>query len=157
MLITIISLYSAFYGVFGYFPLSVEESKSKNEEYVKLSSCIYNTAEAPSVTAYSCGRGCVMMLQYLNQNIKVYPADQPSEIREDSYVIVPNDVMIRFDGQSGVVFVQLAETDNYKVYAYGERAKAYARSQSGGEKSKETVQSNAAPDKEAEGTENAGR
>lgn len=157
LLIAIISLYSALYGVFGYFPLSVEESESKNEEYVKLSSCIYNTAEAPSVTAYSCGRGCVMMLQYLNQNIKVYPADQPSEIREDSYVIVPNDVMIRFDGQSRVVFVQLAETDNYKVYAYGERAKAYAQSQSGGEKTNGTEQSETAPDKEAEETEITGR
>ena len=61
--------------------------------------------------------------------------------------------MIRFDGQSRVVFVQLAETDNYKVYAYGERAKAYAQSQSGGEKSNGTEQSDTAPDIEAEGTE----
>lgn len=81
-----------------------------------------------------------MMLQYLNQNIRVYPADSPSEIREDSYIIVPADVQIRFDGQTRVVFVQLAETENYKVYAYGERAKAYAQSQSGQSEKEELPQ-----------------
>lgn len=133
VLIAIISVYSALYGVFGYLPLSNAESVSKNAEYVKISSYVYNTSEAPPLTAYSCSRGCVMMLQYLNQNIKVYPADTPADMREDSYVIVPADVQIRFDGQSRVVFVQLAETENYKIYAYGERAKAYAQSQSGTE------------------------
>ncbi len=153
VLLTIISVYSALYGVFGYLPLSASESRDKNAEYVKLSSYIYNTAEAPPVTAYSCGRGCIMMLQYLNQNIKVYPADAPSEIREDSYVIVPNNVMIRFEGQPRVVFVQLAETDNYKVYAYGERAKAYAQSQSGGEEQTDAQQIETASEKTKE-TEN---
>ena len=133
VLLTIISLYSTLYGVFGYLPLSVSESKEKNAEYENLSSYIYNTAEAPPVTAYSCTRGCVMTLQYLNQNIKVYPTDILTEIREDSYVIVPGDVEIRFEGQPRDVIELLAETDNYKVYAYGERAKAYAQSQSGAE------------------------
>lgn len=131
--ITLITLYSAGYGVFNYLPLSQAESVSKNSEYVQLSSYIYNTAEAPSVTAYTCGRGCVMMLQYLNQNIKVYTADAPQDIREDTYIIVPSDVQLRFDGQQRIVFVQLAETENYKIYAYGERAKAYAQSQTVGE------------------------
>lgn len=153
VLFTIISVYSALYGTFGYLPLSAAESREKNAEYVELSSYIYNTAESPSVTAYSCGRGCVMMLQYLNQNIKVYPAESPGEIREDSYVIVPNDVMIRFDGQTRVVFAQLAETDNYKVYAYGERAKAYAQSQSGTEETVGDRQSETAPKTETEETE----
>lgn len=44
VLIVIISLYSALYGVFGYLPLSNSESVTKNKEYVKLSSYVYNTA-----------------------------------------------------------------------------------------------------------------
>ncbi|MCM1055237.1 MAG: hypothetical protein NC394_06915 [Bacteroides sp.] len=131
--ITLTVLYSASYGVFSYLPLSREESVSKNDEYVRLSSYVYNSAEAPPLTACGCGRGCVMMLQYLNQNIKVYSADAPQDIREDTYIIVPSDVQLRFDGQQRIVFVELAETENYKIYAYGERAKAYAQSQSGGE------------------------
>lgn len=131
--ISLITLYSAGYGVFSYLPLSQAESVGKNAEYVQLSSYVYNSAEAPSVTAYTCSRGCVMMLQYLNQNIKVYTADAPQDIREDTYIIVPSDVQLRFDGQSRIVFVQLAETENYKIYAYGERAKAYAQSQTVGE------------------------
>lgn len=137
VLMAVITAYSALYGVFGYLPLSNAESVSKNAEYVKISSYVYNTSEAPPLTAYSCSRGCVMMLQYLNQNIRVYPADGAADIREDSYVIVPNDVQIRFDGQSRVVFVELAATENYKIYAYGERAKAYAQSQSGNEEETE--------------------
>lgn len=151
ILIAVISVYSALYGIFGYLPLSNAESVSKNAEYVKISSYVYNNPEAPPLTAYSCSRGCVMMLQYLNQNIRVYPADAPADIREDSYVIVPADVQIRFDGQSRVVFVQLAETENYKIYAYGERAKAYAQSQSGTEE--ETASSSSVPEARTEAAE----
>lgn len=144
--ITLLTVYSGCYGVFGYLPLSRAESVSKNAEYVQLSSYIYNTAEAPSVTAYSCGRGCVTMLQYLNQNIKIYVSDTPQDIKEDTYIIVPSDVQLRFDGQPRVVFVPLARTENYSVYAYGERAKAYAQSQTGGEKEEEGSDSQSEPE-----------
>lgn len=137
VVITVLTVYSTLYGIFGYLPLSNAESVSKNSEYVKISSYIYNSPDAPSVTVYSGSRSCVMMMQYLNQNIKVYTADTAASIREDTYIIVPEGVQLRFEGQGRIVFVQLAETENYKIYAYGERAKAYAQSQSGSEEEQE--------------------
>lgn len=130
----VVILYSAIYGVFGYLPISNAESVNKNAEFVRVSSYLYNASEAPSITAYECSRNCVMMLQYLNQNVKVYTADSVSDIQEDTYIVVPSETQIRFEGQPRVVFVHLAETENYKIYAYGERAKAYAQSQTGNEK-----------------------
>lgn len=126
------SCYSLFFGLFYYLPLSVEQSMTRNAEYVELSKYIFNSSEAPSVTAYRCGRNCVMMMQYLNQNITVKTADNPQSLNEDTYIILPSDVALRFEGQGRVVFTQIGETENYKVYAYGERAKAYAQAQSGG-------------------------
>ncbi len=127
-----ISCYSALFGLLYYLPLSVEQSKAKNAEYLQLSEYIYNSVEAPSVTAYRCGRNCVMMMQYLNQNITVNISDSPQSITDDTYIIIPADVPVRFDGQQDKV-IQLGETENYKVYAYGERAKAYVQAQSGEE------------------------
>lgn len=129
-----ISCYGALFGLLYYLPLSAEQSMSRNAEYIELSKYIFNSSEAPSVTAYRCGRNCVMMMQYLNQNITVKTADNPQSLTGDTYIILPSDVPLRFEGQQGrVVFSQLGETENYKVYAYGERAKAYAQAQSGNE------------------------
>lgn len=151
--ITAVTVYSALYGIFGYLPLSGAESVSKNAEYTKLSSYIYNSPDAPSVTVYGGSRSCVMMMQYLNQNIKVYTADTPSNIREDTYIIVPEGVQLRFEGQGRIVFVQLAETENYKIYAYGERAKAYAQSQAGNEEQQETPPQEPMPPQETNSRE----
>ena len=127
-----ISCYGAIFGLFYYLPLSAEQSMARNSEYIELSKYIFNSSEAPSVTAYRCGRNCVMMMQYLNQNITVNTADNPQSLTDDTYIILPSDVPLRFEGQQGrIVFSQLGETENYKVYAYGERAKAYAQAQSG--------------------------
>lgn len=130
--IAALSCYGLFFGVFYYLPLSAEQSMSRNAEYVELSKYIFNSSEAPSVTAYHCGRNCVMMIQYLNQNIVVKTAENPGDLIEDTYIVLPSDVILRFEGQQGrVVFTQIGETENYRVYAYGERAKAYAQAQSG--------------------------
>ena len=127
------SLYSVLFGVLYYLPMANAESVYKNSEYEELSSHIFNSSEAPSVTAYGCSRDCVMMLQYLNQNITVYTVNSTADIKEDTFIIVSSDLSLSFEGQERVVLVQLAETDGYSVYAYGERAKAYAQAQSGGE------------------------
>lgn len=131
-LILLIALYSLSFGTFYYLPLSRAESVDKSAEYVQLSSYLFNSGEAPSITAYRCGRSCVMTVQYLNQNVKIYTAETVSELKEDTFVIMPSDAQISFEGQQGrPVFELLGETDNYRVYAYGERAKAYAQAQSG--------------------------
>lgn len=128
-----ITLYSLCFGSLYYLPLSYTESVEKNTEYVQLSQSIFNSADAPNVTVYRGSRGCVMMMQFLNQNIKVYTAENPEDIREDTYVIVPLDVPIPFLEHAGVPLMPLGETKGHRVFAYGERASAYAHSQSGGE------------------------
>lgn len=129
--ITALSLYSVMFGTLYYLPMTNAESVQKNSEYTELSSYIFNSSEAPSVTAYECSRDCVMTLQYLNQNIKVYTVGDTSEIAEDTFIIVPNGLSLSFEGQERIPLTQLAETEGYRVYAYGERANAYAQAQSG--------------------------
>ena len=126
-----ITLYSLCFGSLYYLPLSYAESVEKNAEYVQLSQCVFNSPDAPSVTVYRGSRGCVMMLQYLNQNITVYTADTPQDIREDTYVIIPLNVSLPFDRQEGATLMPMGGTEGYHVYAYGERASAYAHSQTG--------------------------
>ncbi|HBH95897.1 MAG TPA: hypothetical protein DDX91_09085, partial [Ruminococcaceae bacterium] len=132
--VLIIAAYSLVFGSFYYLPLSREESIEKNNEYRQLSTYVFNSAEAPSLTAYRCGRSCVMAMQYLNQNVKIYTADSVSELKEDTFVIIPSEAQISFEGQGRPVFELLGETEGYRVYAFGERAKAYAQAQSGGGK-----------------------
>ncbi|MDE7280397.1 MAG: hypothetical protein K2N36_01480 [Ruminiclostridium sp.] len=143
------TLYSVVFGSLYYLPLSRGESVSKNEEYVQLSSYIFNSSEAPALSAYRCSRSCVMTVQYLNQNVSMYTAETVSELKEDTFVIMPSDAQISFEGVQGrPVFELLGETDNYRIYAYGERAKAYAQAQSGNneEEEQEISQSEAADD-----------
>lgn len=137
--VLIITIYSLSFGVFYYLPLSRTESVSKNSEYVQLSKYLFNSSEAPPVTAYRCGRSCLMSVQYLNQHIKLTVAENISDLKEDTFILVSSDVQIRFDGQSRVVFVLLNETEHYRIYAYGERAKAYAQAQSGNKEPAETT------------------
>ena len=135
--IAAITVYSLCFGSLYYLPLSYAESVQKNDQYVQVSQSIFNSADAPNVTVYRSSRGCVMMLQYLNQNIKVYTADAPEDIREDTYVIVPVDVPTPFPENGEVPVMPLGETDGYRIFAYGERAGAYAHSQTGGEEEPE--------------------
>ena len=126
-----ITLYSLCFGSLYYLPLSYAESVDKNSEYVELSEIVFNSTDAPSVTVYRGSRGCVMMLQYLDQNITVYTADDPEDIREDTYVIIPANISLPLDQQVGATLMPLGSTESYRVYAYGERASAYAHSQTG--------------------------
>ena len=124
-----ITLYSLCFGSLYYLPLTYTESVEKNAEYLQLSRYIFNSPDAPSVTVYRGSRGCVMMMQYLNQHITVYTADTPEDVRGDTYVIIPTDISLPFDQQSGALLMPLGSTDSYRVYSYGERASAYAHSQ----------------------------
>ena len=128
-----ITLYSLCFGSLYYMPLSHTESVEKNSEYVELSRIVFNSSDAPPVTVYRGSRGCVMMLQYLNQNITVYTAEAPEDIREDTYLIIPAETSLPFDRQEDPPLIPLGETAEYSVFAYGERAGAYAHSQSGSE------------------------
>lgn len=129
--ILLFTLYSASFGVLYYLPISRGESVDKYEEYIRLSEYVYNSVEAPPVTIYQCDRSCVMAMQYLNQNSRIYVAEDTEELKEDTFVLLPSDTQIRFEGQGRPVFELLGETENFRIYAYGERAKAYVQAQSG--------------------------
>ena len=147
------TLYSVTFGSLYYLPLSRSESVSKSDEYILLSSYIFNSSEAPALSAYRCGRSCVMTVQYLNQNVSMYTAETVSELKEDTFVIMPSDAQISFEGVQGrPVFELLGETDNYRIYAYGERAKAYAQAQSGNNEEEEPSQSETADSTSPENT-----
>ena len=139
------TLYSVAFGSLYYLPLSRSESMDKSSEYIQLSAYIFNSSEAPALSAYRCTRSCVMTVQYLNQNVGMYTAETVSELKEDTFVIMPSDAQISFEGVQGrPVFELLGQTDNYRIYAYGERAKAYAQAQSGIGEEEEVSQSETA-------------
>ena len=127
--VTVVSLYSLCFGSLYYLPMSYSESVDKNEPYVQVSHLVFNSADAPSVTVYQGSRGCVMMLQYLNQNITVYTATNPADIREDTLLVIPAGMNLPVYHYKGVPLLPIGSTESYKVFAYGEWAVAYARSQ----------------------------
>lgn len=127
--VTAVSVYSLCFGSLYYLPMSYAESVDKNEQYVQVSQLVFNSSDAPPVTVYRGSRGCVMMLQYLNQNTTVYTAENLSDIRDDTYLVVPVGVNLPVY-HSGVSLLPMGSTESYRVFAYGEWAVAYARSQS---------------------------
>lgn len=127
---SVITIYSCGYVFAYYLPLSARESKQGSAVYVEMSDkYIYNLAEAPSVTAYGMSRGAVSLLQYLNQNLTVYFAASPAEIEPNTFVIVPDGSQIRFSSSEKVSFTQIGRLEGFTIYAYGEKAHAYALSQ----------------------------
>lgn len=138
-MVAAIALYSLCFGAFYCLPLSRTESIEQNSEYVQVSQSLFNSADAPSVTVYRCGSDCAMMIQYLNQRVRVYTAETPQQIRQDTYVIVPAAEPLPFDRQDEPPPMLLGESAGYRIFAYGERAEAYAHSQSGGEEETGTL------------------
>ena len=124
------TVYSAFFAAFYYIPLCNSESESKNAAYTEISAHLFNQEEAPDITVYRTTRNAAMMLQYLNQNTTVIYAKNSREIEENSFVVVPAGEILRFHTyDKKIIFVELARTAEYSVYAYGEKALAYAQSQ----------------------------
>lgn len=124
------TIYSGIYVGAYYIPLCTSESVSKNKVYTEISSHIYNQAEAPEVTVYRGARNAVAMIQYLNQNITVYSASDVHDIVENTFVVVPKGEIIRFPTvNKRIVFTEIASVGDYSIYAYGEKALAYAQSQ----------------------------
>lgn len=126
----LVTVYSAVFAATVYLPLAADESRQKNAVYAELSSCVYNRSEAPQITVYQTGRNTAQMMQFLNQNTRVTYAAEPSEIPENTFVIVPDNVTLRFPASAKkLVFTEIGRADGYRVYAYGEKALAYVQSQ----------------------------
>ena len=126
----LVTVYSAGFAATVYLPLAESESQQKNAVYLELSQYVYNRKDAPEITVYQTPRNTAQMMQFINQSTRVVYADEVTEIPENTFVIVPDNVTIRFPTTSRkLVFTEIGKADGYRVYAYGEKALAYVQSQ----------------------------
>lgn len=126
----IITAYSTICVAAVYLPLCSEESTVKNAEAITLTDYLYNQVDAPPITAYKTTRHTATMLQYLNQNTKVLYTLEIDSIPENCFIVMPDNQTLRFKGAAkDIPLTELADIDGYLIYAYGERALAYAQSQ----------------------------
>lgn len=130
IVLTAAVLYSGIFGTAFYLPLANAESIEKNAPYTELCEYVFNNKDAPGITVFKCSRSCAMTIQYLNQNVTVYTAESEDEIFTDTFIIAPKESVPHFEREGRFITPELiGETDDYCVYAYGERARAYAQSQ----------------------------
>lgn len=132
-IVVIISIYTCVYTCICYLPLSVAESQNRNAPLLEVSEYIYNQKDAPPVTLYRTNRHSSIMLQFLNQEIVLKSTNNQDEIEENTFIVKPIQEALHFstDPQTGVriPLALIAQTEQYSIYAYGERAIAYAQSQ----------------------------
>lgn len=126
----VITAYSTVCVAAVYLPLCSEESRVKNAETIAVTEYLYNQVDAPPVIAYKTARHTATMLQYLNQNILVRYTLDSEEIPENCIIVMPDNQLLRFKGAAkDIPLTELARAEEYIIYAYGERALAYAQSQ----------------------------
>ena len=122
-----ITVYSAVFIQAEYLPMCRNESESKNSAIADISESVYNQVGAPPVTAYK------LMLQFLNRDITVRITYDIENIPENCYLAVKAGEDVSALANSRRPFLLVNENKELKLYAYGERAVAYMRSQNIGE------------------------
>lgn len=128
-----IAAYSVVFIEGEYLPLCREESQRKNAAVVDLSESVYNRDGAPALTAYNLSRHEALMLQFLNRSITVRITYDVESIPENCYLAVKADEDVSALVNGRRPFLLVAENSELRLYAYGERAIAYMRSQNVGE------------------------
>lgn len=136
-----ITVYSAAFIQAEYLPMCAVESGSKNSAVADISEDVYNQTGAPPVTAYKLSRHETLMLQFLNKNVAVRITYDIESIPENCFLAVKAGEDVSALANSRRPFLLVGENDELKLYAYGERAVAYMRSQniSENENSQETL------------------
>lgn len=122
-------LYSSFYTAIVYLPFAAAEAKSSNVPIYEISEHIYNSADAPYVYTYKTPRKTYTLLQYLNQETYVLSVNGINDLPENCFIVVPNSERLALRPESEQIFWELKQTSEYTLYAYGERAAAFAQSQ----------------------------
>lgn len=112
-----------------YLPMCRNESVAKNKAVADLSESVYNQNGAPPLTLYNINRHDALMLQFLNTNISVRITYDIETIPENCFVAVKKDEDVNALLNSHTSFLLVSGNDKLKLYAYGERAVAYMRSQ----------------------------
>ena len=129
VIISGLTIYSLIFISGTYLPMCSAESVAKNEAAVDISEKVYNQNGAPALTVYNLNRHDALMLQFLNTNINVRITYDIETIPENCFVAVKadEDVSALINGRKP--FLLIAENDGLRLYAYGDRAVAYMRSQ----------------------------
>lgn len=133
MILIMITAYSVVFIQSEYLPLCREESQRKNAAVVDLSESVYNRDGAPALTAFNLSRHDALMLQFLNRSITVRITYDIESIPENCYLAVKADEEVSALVNGRRPFLLVAENSTLRLYAYGERAIAYMRSQNIGE------------------------
>ncbi len=129
VMMTVLTVYSLVFISTVYLPICRTESVAKNASVVELSEDVYNQTGAPTVTAYNLSRHNALMLRFLNQNINVRVTYDIESVPENSFLAVNKDEDVSALENSRTAFLLVGESDDLRLYAYGERAVAYMRSQ----------------------------
>ena len=132
---------SSIYTATVYLPFCAVESAKTGAPLMELSGHVYNTSDSPPLAVLRCSRRVATVLQYLNQNTRVVTAEDISELPEHCFVVARNDLLPQNGGGGSSMggalavlpFTEIGRTGEYRIYAKGERAEAYALSQIGQE------------------------
>lgn len=124
-----ITVYSVVFIQNEYLPLCREESQQKNAAVVELSESVYNQNGAPTLTAFNLSRHEALMLQFINRSVTVRITYDIESIPENCYLAVKSDEDVSPLVNGRRPFLLVAENSELRLYAYGERAIAYMRSQ----------------------------
>lgn len=129
VIISVLTIYSLVFISGTYLPMCREESVAKNQAVADISDSVYNQNGAPALTLYNLSRHDALMLQFLNTNINVRITYDIESIPENCFVAVKanEDVSALLGGR--MPFLLIDENESLRLYAYGDRAVAYMRSQ----------------------------
>ncbi len=128
-ILCVLTVYSLIYISGTYLPMCKKESVIKNSAVVDISDSVYNQNGAPPLTLYNLSRHDALMLQFLNTNVNVRITYDIETIPENCFVAVKanEDVSALLGGR--MPFLLIDENESLRLYAYGDRAVAYMRSQ----------------------------
>ena len=112
-----------------YLPMCRTESVIKNSAVADISDSVYNQNGAPPLTLYNLSRHDALMLQFLNTSINVRITYDIETIPENCFVAVKSDEDVSALLGGRMPFLLIDENESLRLYAYGDRAVAYMRSQ----------------------------
>lgn len=153
LIMTAITAYSLIFISAVYLPICRSESVAKNSSVCRISESIFNQAGAPTVTAYNISRHNALMLQFLNRHVTVRITYEIESIPENCFLVINKGEDVTALENSRTPFLLVAESEDLRLYAYGERAVAYMQSQSASESEKESEQEALIPEKTSAATE----
>ncbi len=129
VILCVLTIYSLIFISGTYLPMCRQESVIKNQAVADISDSVYNQNGAPPLTLYNLNRHDALMLQFLNTNVNVRITYDIESIPENCFVAVKvdEDVSALLGGR--MPFLLIDENESLRLYAYGDRAVAYMRSQ----------------------------